>query len=318
MADQAPKRRPASRSGLTRAVGACSPAELHSQTLVGGVALLIGLFILAAASGVFGPLSGLRAPVWVLGLAGAVFLMVGLVALQTVAGQHYRQYRLRRLAAQYPEQAELKDYPWDLAGSRAGRWLPTLRWTTFTFLLTLFAALGTWALFSPNTPPLPFQVIFWLFNVLVLAMWIFSMRAFWRALRFRPGFLFWPTFPLRPEGEMTLSWQPPPGLNAWSGGTAKLQCLEETRTASASSRKQRNHPVHLIRWEEEIPIAARNEAGPRDAISLTFHPAPDLPGSSIGSGPPVIFWELEIELQVPGVNPGESHLIPVYRESSAS
>ena len=79
-----------------------------------------------------------------------------------------------------------------------------------------------------------------------------------------------------------------------------------------SGGKTSTSTVHEEIWSQRIDAGSGMGGAFGEPIRLEYRPPAGLPGTDF-SGERRKFWELELELETPGVNRTERFLIPVYR-----
>lgn len=257
--------------------------------------------------------SKVNAPMWVLTACGVIFALSGCL----IWGMGLRQIRLLRnveqLAKQYPGDPAMADYPWDRTGFTPPRWTPARKsWVAVLFFI-VFALIPNWLSREIDSG---FANVFMGFmavmmNLTVLAVIVYAARLTWHAFKFGKTRLVYPAFPLRPGQRSDLEIQLPSSLRHVTGGMATLRCLKEYYETSGSGKNRSQRLVHDILYEDPQSISAEDLNRTPGAVHVELDLPEDAPTTQI-QGNPTHFWELELELNVKGLDLKQRYLIPVY------
>lgn len=278
--------------------------------IFGSVFVIVGAAIVLLGLGIFDlPNAKKNAPPFVIVAAGALFFSSGLFIWLGAFVCFRNQYHHKKVRAEYPDEPAMKDYPWDPAGASYSRLAPVIKSGFFViFVGFLMVPFNWWAFFS-GEGPLPVKLITLLFDaVLIFLVWTF-VRSVIQAVRYVPGRVTWAAFPIRSDGPIELFWAAPMG--PWSGGHFTLRCGEEYTVTTRSGGKTSTSTVHEEIWSQRIDAGSGMGGAFGEPIRLEYQPPAGLPGTDF-SGERRTFWELELELETPGVNRTERFLIPVY------
>jgi hypothetical protein len=279
-------------------------------------AFLFGLAFFAAGTGIGAigmqwipvETNSSEVPDFVLPLTGLVFASVG----GWIWILAWRENRFRnRLAHQAHRHACLADYPWDLRGAQSARWGPVVKGLVILLFFGCFMAPFNWWAFFSDKGHFIVASITVLFDAVLLygfGAWLVQLT---RAIRFGPGRVHWDEFPLPVRGPVRLRWQPGEGVTHWSSGRATLRCVEEFYETRGHGKNRRKHLCHEEIGSVTIDIPARSQRVGHPELTLDFSTPPGCPPTKIQADRPV-FWEVELELETPGVNPKDHFLVPVY------
>jgi len=261
--------------------------------LVGGLFVAIGLAI-----------------VRVVPMASAAFTVVGLM----VWGMAWRQLaaeRFRQAAAlRHPGEPALVDYPWHPDGFTVSEWTDAAKMLAAAIGLSLFLSIFNFAAFGINKLWL-FIPIVGLFDIVAVAIWVMAAKKILGALKFSHSRVEFVHFPCRLPEPVVLRWQPSRGINQINQGTFTLRCVEEWMERSGCGQNQVVTLVHEEIWSAKGMIEQPRNFPLHDAVELRYElPADSLPTRLSADKP--LFWELEVKLNLPGLDFNETYLVPIY------
>jgi len=284
------------------------------MVIFGTVFVVVGAVIVLSQLGVFEIANAKRnAPPFVIIAAGLMFFITGLFIWLGAVVSFRQQSLIKQAQAAYPDEPAMKDHPWDPAGATYSRWAPVVKSALFVILLGFLMVPFNWWAFFSGEGPVPVMLITLFFDLILLfLLWAF-IRAVIQAVRYVPGRVTWARFPIRVGGPVELFWSAP--SEAWSGGHFTLRCGEEFTEVTRRGSKTSQSTVHEEIWSQRIDAGAGMGGAFGEPIRLEYQPPADLPGTDF-SGERRKYWELELELETPGVNRTERFLIPVYREKA--
>ena len=304
---------PAKNKRLQRnAVKKTQSKDIWLLFLLGTPFFLVGLFIVVIAIGLIPNLEdNIRAPRWVLGVAGGVFALAGLgIYISALRSLRFQRHHLATVA-RYPHEPALKDFPWDREGADSPRWKPFWKNLLAAMGMTIFLSVFNWWAFFSNDSPLMVKIIVGLFDLIAVFLYWKTLEAFIRGLKFGPSRLFWTGFPQKPEA-VRFRWQPGTGLGGWTKASFTLRCIRETHTVVKTSKGSQKRVAHEEIWSQKDELGARAEYGLSGTVDLHFTVPDEIPGSAFQEESP-IFWELEVRVDVPGVDFEHQYVVPVYR-----
>lgn len=262
-------------------------------------------------------LSGVRVPLPVFALIGAIISTAGL-AILVRALVDWKKERLHQLRKnQAPKSRALVDYAWDTEKSRSTPWTHALRRTFWTAFIALFFSPFAWLYFHEPVPVL-FRVMIAIFGLTVLWMAFLSIRAWMRSCKFGPSTLRYATFPLHPGRDISLHWQVPAGCGHATEGHFTLRAIEERLVRTQNKKRHRTTTTRTQLWAARLVLSSAVMLRPHEEHTLIFSVPADAPGSRLGGDETVHFWELAVELALDGVDFRECYLVPIYRETSTA
>jgi hypothetical protein len=304
-------------AGRTEPRGTKTGFPLWGAFAFGGIFVVAGSLIVLVGTRVI-PVDprGVHAPWWVLTVMGVVFALCGL----GVWGMGLRQYRAERHRAEarrrHPGRPELADHPWDPAGFAPPRWARAAKAVAGAVLMSLFISIFNWWAFFTDAPWMVRAVTILFDLILVLVLWETGVRI-GRAIRFGGSRVEYGQFPFRPGQTVRLRWWPAPGIGEVRKGRFTLRCVKEWYEHRGHGK---NRSAHLVQQEQWAMHRFLDHAGTlrhERRQELEFELPPHVPSTELSADQPV-FWELEIELDLPGLDFEEIYLVPVYAEGGGS
>ncbi len=289
----------------------------RGKLLVGSLFVAIGTVIILVGTKMLpvNPAS-VHAPYWVLTAAGASFALGGLV----VCGMAWRHFAADRnwlyATRQYPNEPALADYPWHPDGFEVSSWKGAGRAVGLAIGVTIFLSIfNWWAFWSDGGWDIRALVI--IFDCVALALWWHAGRQIGSALKFGRSRIAFPHFPYRLNEPVIIRWQPGEGVSQVNKGTFTLRCVEEWIESSGSGKYRTVTLVHEELWSAKWVLDQPRKLQLKDAVELRYELPPDARPTRL-SGERPMFWELEVQLDLPGLNFKESYLVPIYGASTAS
>lgn len=302
-----------------RLAGRTEPRGTNPQTTIGPLAgFLIGLVATGSGSlliaGWLGYIEftteGEPPPEWVMPMMGAMFIAVGL----WLWGLGFAAWRAARARAArertFMGQRARIDHDWDPKGDSTARAAPALRQLWIAVVLTLFMVPFHMVFFQDDAPTWA-KVVVVVFDLVVLLVWQNAFLAFSHALKFGVARLEFPRFPIKSDQPIELRWWPPAGITQVEGGRFTLRCIHEWWERSDSGKRNDRRLVHEAVWQGCWTIEHPRTLAPGQPVALRFEPPADLPPTALSVANPT-FWELEVTIQVPGLDYQAFHLVPVY------
>jgi hypothetical protein len=254
-----------------------------------------------------------HAPYWVLTVFGASFaaggLMVWSMALRQFAANRARVEATRR----YPNEPALADYRWHPDGFEVSEWRRFATFLPWPIGLTVFLSMFNWWAFAANGPTMV-KVITGLFDLITLLMWCMAARQLGRALKFGHSRVAFTSFPCRPSTPVILRWQPSKGINRINKGTFTLRCVAEWWERHGAGKDQNNVLIHEELWSAKWVVDQPRNFHPKDDVELRYELPANAQPTNLSAEKP-IFWELEVKLDLPGLDFNETYLVPVYGPS---
>lgn len=269
-----------------------------------------GIFLFGVA-GTFGPYKeGLREngdPRFFLAMMafGTVFSLVALRILQLMLTGAANQERERGSQAK----PWTWDYPWrqdwmppDYSGGGSGTVLGRV---AFLALLGMFNV--AWA-----SPSWIFKTIVSVFDLLGLLILYDSFQKVYQWLRFRRPVVIWTTLPAFLEERLAGRIAFARRVRATGPPNLTLRCVRDewTDTGTGEEHRRELQPHAIYRQTQEIPLPGA-PGEPLDAIDFSFE-LPSGKGTDLAQERP-IYWQLMVNVPLPGPNLEVVFLAPVYQ-----
>ena len=284
--------------------------------LFGGLFVAVGTYIsLMGTKVVSVDPASVRAPYWVLTVAGVSFALGGMAVWGTAGKQFAADRRRIQAARRHPNEPALADYPWHPDGFEVSEWPGVAKLTTFSISLTVFLSMFNWWAFVAHGPWMVKGIVT-LFDFCALAMWLEAGRQLGRALKFGHSRIAFACFPYGLSEPVVMRWQPSDGVTQIRNGTFTLRCVQEWMEVNGSGKQRTTSVVHEELWGGKWVVEQPRTLELKDAVELRF----ELPGhaqSTQLSADTPIFWELEVKLDLPGLDFEETYLVPIYGSKTA-
>jgi hypothetical protein len=271
---------------------------------IGAFTALVGLKVVPTNP------ASVHAPFWVLTAFGVVFALGG-VMLWSMAWRQYQSDRLRASALErHVNEPALEDYNWDPRGFGSHCWAKTAKGIGLTGFMAIFLSIfNWWAWFAPG--PLMVKIIVSLFDLILVFMCCGVMLAIARAFKFGNSRIEFVRFPYRANEQIIIRWLIPGGINRANKGNFTLRCVKEWTESSGSGNNRSTYIVHEEQWSGTWSLDQPEEFLPGKNVELEFTPAPESLRTCLSTAP-VVFWEFEVNLDLPGPDFKETYLVPVY------
>jgi hypothetical protein len=270
----------------------------------GVVVTLIGLKVIPVNP------SSVHAPYWVLTVFGAVFALGGLMFWGMARKQYVSTHRRREAVRRYRDEPALADYGWDPRGFEAPRWKRAVTSVFRAGFLALFLSIFNWCAFYANGPWMAKAIVI-LFDLFLVAVSFGAGVSVVRALKFGGSRIEFAHFPCRLSEPVVVRWQPATGIVRVNRGSFTLRCVEEWFERHGSGK---NQPAQLVHEEISSGTWHLDEGRafePGKWVELRFELSADAPSTQLSAVRPV-FWELEVKLDLPGLDFAEIYLVPIY------
>ena len=277
----------------------------------GGVFVLLGSFTVRVGTKMIAvdPKS-VHAPYWVLTVVGWVFALAGLL----VWGMAWRQLASEKRQEQRrfgrPGDLALADYAWDPRGFVPSRWGPPAKALGVAGFLTLFLSVFNWPAFM-NDGPVPLKVAVALFDLAAAWVWCVAGWKVLRALKFGGSWLEFLKFPCPPHEPLALRWWPAAGMGRVDKGRFTLRCVEEWQESRGQGDNRTTVVIHEEIWSGTWFLDRVRSFPSRESMELRCELPKDAATTQLSTDRPV-FWELEVKLDLPGLDFQEIYLVPVY------
>ena len=285
--------------------------------LFGGVFVAVGTAIVLMGTKVLPVNPGsVHAPYWVLTMAGASFALGGLM----VWGMAWKQFAANRqrleATRQHPNEPALADYPWHPDGFAVSEWTGAAKAVGLAIGLTVFLSIFNWWAFAAGGPWMV-KGITLLFDAFALAMWWKAGQQVWSALKFGHSRIVFTRFPYRLPEPVVIRWQPADGIAQINKGMFTLRCVEEWWEVRGSGKNRSSTLVHEEIWSGKWVLEQPRKLQLKDAVELRYDLPADARPTQLSADRPV-FWELEVSLDLPGLDFSETYLVPIYSPATAS
>jgi len=254
--------------------------------------------------------TSVRAPYWVLTVAGVSFALAGLMVWGMAGKQFAADRRRRRAAQRYPNEPALADYPWHPDGFDVSEWAGAARTAALAGGLTVFLSMFNWWAFGAGGPWMVKGIVI-LFDCITVLFWCQAVKTLGRALKFGPSRIQFSRFPY-PLGEpVVLRWQPSSGVNLVRHGTFTLRCVREWMESTGSGRDRNTSLVHEALWSGTWLLERPHKLELKDAVELRYELPADAQPTQLSADQP-LFWELEVKLDLLGLDFQDTYLVPIY------
>lgn len=273
----------------------------------GLIPLLIGVGMMTWVTG------PARPPGWIIAVAGAVFVIVGLAAFVAGLRGLYRRRRARRAYLSGATAPWDWDHPWDRAGARDDVWRRALRGFAWIAFLALFLSPFHYLLLTIEDTT--FRVFGWLFLLVfdsaVLFAFASPVKAIIQGLKYGGVFLQYEQFPMllgRPASVRLLLDRRVDAASVH----CTIRLIEETVEVSYPRRgKSTRQYVFDQLYEEKFTAALAPGTDGRQTARVEFQ-LPEGDYSTRLSSDEPRYWLFEAEAATPGVDFHARFLLPVY------
>jgi hypothetical protein len=136
-----------------------------------------------------------------------------------------------------------------------------------------------------------------------LILWYQVLQKLGRALKFGQSRVAFTQFPYRLGESALLRWQPDRGVHQVRKGTFTLRCVAEWKCGRSAGQDE----IWCGTWLLDQPRTFQL----KDEVELRYElPAVGRPTQLSADEP--VFWELEVKLDLPGLDFKETYLVPIY------
>jgi hypothetical protein len=254
--------------------------------------------------------SSVHAPYWVLGVAGGAFACGGLMVWSMAWRQFAAARQRRQAAAQRPNEPALADYRWDPRGFEVSQWAGALRTVAIALGLSVFLSMFNWWAFGQRAEGLVKAVVV-VFDCVAVALWCSAVLSVGRALKFGHSRIVFTRFPYELGTPVLLRWRPSAGIDQVSKGTFTLRCVEEWTETTGSGKNRHTTLIHEELWSAKWMLEQPRRLAPKDDVELSYEVPSDAPPTQLTADRPR-FWELEVKLDLPGLDFKATYLVPIY------
>jgi len=156
------------------------------------------------------------------------------------------------------------------------------------------------------------KAIVCLFDIIALLMWGRAVKQVLSAFKFGHSRVEFSSFPYHIPKPVNIRWLPGGGISRVNRGTFTLRCIEEWMERRSGGENQGAILVHEEVWSARWIIEQPRNFPLNEAMELCYELPPDALSTRISADKP-LFWELEVNLSLSGLDFNETYLVPVYR-----
>ncbi len=288
----------------------------------GGCAVPFGLIFVAVGVGIIlvgtktisvDP-STVHAPYWVLAVVGVIFALAGLAVVGSGITGMRRKAQIEALIATNPNLPCLRDYPWDPAGVRsAGLGRIVGGFVVAGFMAIFLVPFHWWAITDPNFVVV---IVVSIFDLVTLAVVGHCVYLAMRLRKYGSSSLRFGSFPFHPGQLVELFWTSTRGLGAFNKIVFTLRQIREQREVVGTGKNRRTVYRKYAQWSDTYTVEGPDTHEPGAELAITFL-LPETGAATTLSDDPPSYWELEMQVDAPGVDFRESYLVPVYAKGGA-
>ena len=286
-------------------------------TIHGGASILFGLPFLAAGIGItlittghFSvPAKDIHAPLWVIGVAGAMFFLVGVFLMLHGFDGMKRKRRLKKGKYMAPHRPWMWDYAWEPLGISENKKKGVINALVAMGVYIAFLSPFNWLVFySEEVLPVWVKGVVIVFDLIILFVVYDFVRKLSQYLKYGDSRLRFKNFPFVLGGKMVVSLAgAPPQFEVMR---MNLRFIEEAYEESGSGRNRSQDVVCYQRYGEEKVLRSHDAGGSK--IVMAWQLPEDSEFTTQLSVRPAKFWELEIKAETPGVDYESRFLLPIY------
>ena len=286
-------------------------------TVHGWASLLFSLPFLAAGIGItliytghFSvPAKDIHAPMWVIGVVGAMFFLAGVFLLFHGIDGVKRKRRLKKGKYMAPRHPWLWDYAWEPLGISENKRKEVINAFVAMVVFILFLSpFNWWAFYSGEITPIWLKGVVIVFDLIILFVAYNFLRKLSQYLKYGDSRLRFKEFPFILGNQMVVSLHgAPPQFDVMR---MNLRFIEEAYEESGSGRNRSQDVVCYQVYGEE-KVLRSHDAG-ASKIVMAWQLPEDSEFTTQLSVRPAKFWELEIKAETPGVDYESRFLLPIY------
>ena len=254
----------------------------------------------------------LNAPIWMLTVFGLSFAAGGLF-VWGMALRHFRmEQKIKALSARYPGDAAMADYPWDRKGYSPPRWAHVRKaWFGMGFMILFLSGFHWWAFGSGNGPMMVKAIVI-LFDLFMIWGVFYALRITWHAIKFGTTRLRFDRFPYRPGDALELAVELPPVLRKAKSASLHLRGIREYYEVTGSGKNRSKRLVQEARYEGSQTIEGTELTNYLNELRSLWLLPEDCPSTDLTAEKP-FYSELELKLDLPGLDLQQRYLLPVYK-----
>jgi hypothetical protein len=284
--------------------------------IFGSAFVAAGFFVIFLGTNFLHPNPGpARGLLWVVAVAGASFAGGGIWVWSMAWAQLASNRRREKAATEYKNEPALADYHWHPDGFDVSEWALLVKLFSLALALTIFLSIFNWWAFVLGGSWV-IKAIVCLFDYIALGMWWEAALQLARALKFGHSRIEFESFPFHSAGPVALRWRPRRGIRHVNKGTFTLRYVEEwiesrREPGSRSGADRVLIVVHREIWSATWLFEQPRNLQPGDGVELRYELPPFAGLTNLGADKP-FFWELEVKLDLPGLDFNGTYLVPVY------
>ena len=260
--------------------------------------------------------SSVHAPYWVLTVFGVSFAFAGLM----VWGMAWKQFAANRrrdeAVRRHPNEPALADYPWHPDGFKASAWAAAAKALGIAMGTSVFLSMFNWWAFVAHGDWMVKGVVIVL-DLVGLVLWAQAAQQAGRAFKFGHSQVVFSGFPYRLPDPVLIRWQSGGGISRVRKGTFTLRCVEEWMEHSGSGRNRTRTVAQEEIWSGTWVLEQPRNFSLRESVELRYELPVDAVPTQFSADRPV-FWELEVKLDLPGLDFKQTYLVPIYDSKAAS
>ena len=285
--------------------------------LFGSAFLAVGTFIILAGTKAL-PVnpSPAQAPGWVLTAAGTSFVFAGLMIWGATWTQISANRRRLKASERYSDEPALADYHWHPEGFQVSAWTGAAKAFSVAIGVAVFLSIFNWWAFWANGPWMV-KAIVALFDCFGLALWWWAARQLGHALKFGHSRIDFTRFPYRVSEPVIIRWRPNDRISEVLRGTFTLRCVEEWTESRGRGKTRHTLLIQEEIWSAKWIIDKPRKVQVKDSIELRYDLPEDARTTDLRADRP-IFWELDVQLDLPGLDFRETYLVPIYGSKTSS
>lgn len=287
-------------SGLGTPLGGCG-------ALFGLPFIAAGAFILLVALGI-GPEQKDAPPPAIFATMGVVFTVAGVLVTSLGLRGMLESARRRKVREQHPDEP-WREHPWDEREAKDRSPGPLSVFAVATFL-SLFLSIFNYFVFVEPEGDVPVfaKVMVGLFDLIALGAWGHGFYVLGRRLKYGHPRVRFAVFPLEVGKTLRVGLDLPASLTHAGRLDAVLRCAEQVWETQRMGSKSKRVLVTYELWSEKRSLDA-GAVGPD--LSLSFDLPADAPSTDFGATQ-ARFWELQLDMETPGIDYHAMFLLPVY------
>jgi hypothetical protein len=243
---------------------------------------------------------------WPVLVFGALFFSAGLGIWALGIRQIRFRQRCRRSATLHPGQPAFGDYPWDTVELGCFGWPAVGKAVVGLFWASGLSIFFNFVAFHVPAPSWV-RILVLCLDLGIAAGWVYATILFFRSQKFGKSRILFETVPYRLGEQVVIRWTPARGIRCVQSGKFTLCCIKE---AWIHHRKGRSIRFDVL-WQEAWEVEQKCELPSGAAIVLQFLPPKETLSTSLNGKPPQ-YWELHVDLNLPGIGFRESYLVPIY------